>query len=358
MRPNTFVRNLSAGTYIDTFMVLAVLSVLTIRSYLHVTGYPQVGGSTLHIAHMLWGGLLMMAALAIMFSFLTRPATHLAVILGGIGFGTFIDEVGKFLTKDNDYFFQPAIAVIYGLFVIVYLASRAIHRGGYTSTEYLTNALREFEEYARNDLDEREKERALSYLKRSDPTHPLTRKLREILVHADLVITPRATRVNRLRRSLAAFYFRLTQRPWFARGVIVFFVAELVLRVSNLLILIFLKGLGWDSLTQRRLIGHVAEKMETLTFLDKAELSTSLISAVFTGLGVWWVHRSRLRAYRYFRTSVMINLLLTQVFVFAREQFSALLGFLGSLLLFIALNYLIYQERMAAAEPAGPAPSE
>jgi hypothetical protein len=297
-----------------------------------------------------------MAALVVVFTFLTRPALRLAVAMGGIGFGTFIDEVGKFITQDNNYFFQPALAVMYGVFVVIYLSARALLRGNYSSTEFLTNSLVEIGEYARNDLDEVEKERALTYLKHSDTRHPLTRKLRDILTHADLVSTPRATAVSRIRAGLAAFYRRLTRHPLFARGVIVFFVAELAIRVGNILVLIFFRGLGWNSLLDRRVIGHVAERMEHLTFLDSAELVTSAVSAGFTAMGVWWVRRSRLKAYRYFRSSVLVNLLLTQVFVFAREQFSALMGFTGSLLLFLALNYLIDQELLALEEQSGPAP--
>jgi hypothetical protein len=262
--------------------------------------------------------------------------------------------VGKFITQDNNYFFQPALAVMYGVFVVIYLAARAILRSNYTSTEYLMNSLKEVEEYARNDLDEVEKERALAFLARSDPHHPLTRKLKEILTHADLVSTPGATRLNRIRKGAAALYFRLTQHPLFARAVIAFFVAELVLRTGTILVLIFFRGLGWESLVDRRVVGHVAERMEHLSFTESAELITSAISAVFTALGVWWVRRSRLRAYRYFRSSVLVNLLLTQVFVFGREQFSALMGFTGSLLLFIGLNYLIDQELLAQEERSTP----
>src|SRR5262249_56488752 len=79
---------------------------------------------------MLWGGLMMAAAILLLVSYLDRGSVEFAAILGGVGFGTFIDEVGKFVTRDNDYFFQPSIAVIYVAFILVFLAARAIHRRG------------------------------------------------------------------------------------------------------------------------------------------------------------------------------------------------------------------------------------
>jgi hypothetical protein len=48
----TFLRDLEAGPLLDLVLVTAVLSVLMIRFWLHVTGYPQIGSDTLHIAHM------------------------------------------------------------------------------------------------------------------------------------------------------------------------------------------------------------------------------------------------------------------------------------------------------------------
>ena len=41
---------------LDTFLVSAVASVLVIRVFLEATGYPQLGGGGLHVAHVLWGG--------------------------------------------------------------------------------------------------------------------------------------------------------------------------------------------------------------------------------------------------------------------------------------------------------------
>ena len=77
----------------------------------------------------------MMVALLMIFSFLGRHIQRVAAVVGGLGFGTFIDELGKFLTEDNNYFFEPAIMLIYLIFIGLYLFLRSItpsHIGGAT----------------------------------------------------------------------------------------------------------------------------------------------------------------------------------------------------------------------------------
>lgn len=53
-----------------------------------------------HIAHVLWGGLLGAVA-AVLLLFIWRGPNVICVgsLLAGIGFGLFIDEVGKFITS-------------------------------------------------------------------------------------------------------------------------------------------------------------------------------------------------------------------------------------------------------------------
>ncbi|HVF86739.1 MAG TPA: hypothetical protein VM866_04080, partial [Pyrinomonadaceae bacterium] len=195
------VRNFQAGTYLESFLVAAVASVLVIRLFLQLTGYPQIGGGGLHIAHMLWGGLLMLAAMIILLSFLNRAAARVAAVAGGIGFGTFIDEVGKFVTSDNDYFFQPAVAMIYVIFILIFLTIRAIHKERtYSSAEYLVNALKEMEEAALHNLDEDEKGRALLYLNKCDPADPLVSALKSSLLKVTLRPLPRAGVLTRVRQ--------------------------------------------------------------------------------------------------------------------------------------------------------------
>src|SRR5215467_702384 len=101
-------RDADLGPLSEIFFVSGVVALLLTRFYLALTGFPQLGGAGLHIAHLLWGGLLMLVALVLLLAFVGRSMQRTAALLGGVGFGLLIDEVGKFLTSSNDYFFQPA----------------------------------------------------------------------------------------------------------------------------------------------------------------------------------------------------------------------------------------------------------
>jgi hypothetical protein len=100
------------GPLQDAFLVSAAVMILLIRLQLWATNYPQLGGGKLHIAHLLYGGVLMLIAIGVLVSFVGRTGRLPGAIIGGLGFGFFIDELGKFVTSDNDYFFQPAAAMI------------------------------------------------------------------------------------------------------------------------------------------------------------------------------------------------------------------------------------------------------
>src|SRR5918997_584022 len=149
---------------------------------------------------MLWGGLLMLAALLILLAYLGRSSRRVAAFVGGIGFGTFIDEVGKFVTHDNDYFFRPAVALIYVTFVLTYLALRSVRRREATQPELLVNALQEIEQAALRDLQPEERDRALRYLARADARDPLVAGLHDLLQRAELRPAPPASRLTRARQ--------------------------------------------------------------------------------------------------------------------------------------------------------------
>lgn len=62
-------RNVYARDYLEILLVSAISTLLINRFILHLTHYPSVGGSKYHIAHMLYGGLLMLVAIVINLSF-------------------------------------------------------------------------------------------------------------------------------------------------------------------------------------------------------------------------------------------------------------------------------------------------
>lgn len=352
-KESAFMRNFEAGNYLENFLVSAVAAILVIRLFLKLTGYPQISNSTLHIAHMLWGGLLMVASIIILLSFLTKGAEHLASILGGIGFGTFIDEVGKFVTQDNDYFFQPAVAIMYVTFILIIIAIRSIQAGGsYSKTEYLMNALREMEEVVLHDMDEEGRNRALRYLDKSETDKPLVASLRNLLLQTNLIPPSKPGFYTRMKLNLQNFYHKIVQFRAFSTGIIVFFLVQLMVGLAYAIVLIFFLGLGWDKVLNVRIFDHIANRIDNLSFIEWAELFSSLLSGVFVFMGVFSIRKSRLFAFQMFERSILVTIFLTQVFAFYREQFAALIGLFFNILILIALRYMIEREKMMKMQQA------
>ena len=120
-------RDPRASEHVLGFVRTTVVTIVVTRGSLQLTGFPQIGGETLHVAHVLWGGLFMALAMVLALSFAGPVIRPPVAFLGGIGFGLFIDEVGKFLTQDNDYFFQPAPMIMYVTLVVLIVLADVLH---------------------------------------------------------------------------------------------------------------------------------------------------------------------------------------------------------------------------------------
>ena len=73
--------------------------------------------------HVLYGGILLYSSSLLPLIYANRRAYTWSSVLSGLGVGLFIDEVGKFITQNNDYFFPAAAPIIYAFFltsVLVY----------------------------------------------------------------------------------------------------------------------------------------------------------------------------------------------------------------------------------------------
>jgi len=129
----------------------------------------------------------MLAAIVLLLLFFSSRARLIAALVGGAGFGAFIDEVGKFVTSDNDYFFRPTAALVYALFVVFFPATREVRRfRALSPEESLVNAVELAKKLAMRTLTADERDRALELLDQAHQTHPLVAPLRASFQSAGL----------------------------------------------------------------------------------------------------------------------------------------------------------------------------
>ena len=327
-----YITNTTAPELLELFLIAGVTSVLGIRAFLALTGYPQIGGDGLHIAHMLWGGLFMTLALLLLFSSLGQAAQRFAAILGGIGFGTFIDELGKFITSDNDYFYQPTIGLIYIIFITIFLTLKALKGRETVSPDVaLANALNRLELSADGNLDAETRRETLELLRMADATNPLALALHSYVQNAEQTRSGADWYIS-ARDSLFRLYGRIALHRRFTPVLIGLFVAFAVVQLVAITLLI-LATFAFDVQTAK------------LTFIEWVRVGSVTVSVSLVAIGVWNSRRSRLTMFRWFQRAVLVSIFITQVFGFFLLEFAALGGLALDILFYSALVLMIQQEQ-------------
>ena len=203
MQPNRKILKLwklvqreKAVRYMMTSLFSFVATVSVVRSYLVLTGYPQIGSGTLHIAHVLWGGLILYIAAILPLIYLNPRLLNIGAILSGVGMGLFIDEVGKFITREYDYFFPAAAPIMYIFFLLLVILVTMIRRPrSVDGRAELVRSLEIVREQLYRPLDPAEREhieRDMSKVIDSDPDilhQDMARHLLEV-VHSDRRTAP------------------------------------------------------------------------------------------------------------------------------------------------------------------------
>lgn len=192
------VRREGAEHYLFLTLVAFAATVLGTRAWLELTGYPRIGGGDLHVAHALFGGFLLVVAAVLPLTLAGRRSHRLAAVLGGIGIGLFIDEVGKFITTTNDYFYPAAAPLIYATFLLgVLLYLRVRHRRRPDARTLLLTSLQLMEEVVDGDMQAHERDDLRTRLARaatqtSDAEQQrLARALLDFLEARELRVVPR-----------------------------------------------------------------------------------------------------------------------------------------------------------------------
>ncbi len=367
------LRDIEAEDLLESFLVSAITALLGYRFILKITGYPTLGGETLHIAHVLLGGAFMLFALIILLAFITKSAKILAAVVGGVGFGLFIDEVGKFVTHDNNYFFEPAIAIIYLTFVLIYLLSQRISTRKMSQREYLINSINIAHEAVYNDLDGAEKRKALKLLSECDKRDPMVRAVKALIQKLEHVKAKKPNIISMSERLVRKAYHALVAKKWFSGAMIAFFAIQAVISLwhataaikgmrpfiaSSLAALFFARRLINTNAIKKKIayilaitaaaaaIWNSAAAMQNpqLPVVSWGELVSSTISGAFVIAGLWLARKSRLQAYEMFKKAVLVSIFLTQFFTFYKEQFAALLGLGWNIIILITLRYMINEE--------------
>jgi hypothetical protein len=372
-----FVRSFYADSLLEDFFVAAVAAVLAIRLYLAVTGYPQLTVGHIHIAHLVWGGLFMLVALVVLLSSLNQRSRVVAAVLGGVGFGAFIDELGKFVTSDNDYFFRPAVAIIYVVFVVIFLVIRTIGRDrALTQQQSLANAFEIAMQGSLSGLHTDQQEEALELLENSPPGQ-VKQGVESILRAVSVGRSTRLRIVEEGHRALDRVYATVASKAWFSGIVVAFFAFTAVTSLYALIgVVDWTLGVGLGvgvgvailavlassfrsrvrnlniALSVGIVLAALAIGWGVLGNLQKTPLSVAEYAQfVFPGAtgiiivaGMLTLPRSRLHAYLLFRLATLVSIFFTQVFAFYQQQFLALIGLLLDILILGALRYLIAHE--------------
>jgi hypothetical protein len=154
------VRREGAEHYLFLTLVSFAGTVLATRAYLELTGFPRIGGGELHIAHALFGGVFLFIAALLPIVLAGRTVYRISAVLGGVGIGLFIDEVGKFITTRNDYFYPAAAPLIYATFLLAVLIYLRVRRPVQPDARgLLLTSLQLVEEAVDGDLQENERDR-------------------------------------------------------------------------------------------------------------------------------------------------------------------------------------------------------
>jgi hypothetical protein len=328
------VRQPDGARNVRMLLLVGISTVLVTRALLAAAGYPQVGNGTLHIAHALWGGLLMLLGLMLGLLVTGGPARVLTALVGGVGVGLFVDEVGKFVTQRNDYFFRPAAGIMYCLFALMLLAvARAPGARWARGAGPVAEAAVIAAGGLAGGLSGRQREQAGRLLAgRDDETAAVVRRLLEL--------APPRTAPDRLRRLVrrpAGPLRWLVGQRWLMPALVSLFVMSRIAAG----VIFTVQGL-WVA------AGHHLDPDQDQTAVVASSVVRPLEAVLaVAGLVLWRRHRRA--ALGLLSASLYLNLFVTQLFNFTDSQFGALAELPYQLLM---LAMVAHHQRLLTDRPA------
>ena len=319
------VKEADAEHYLLLMLLSFAATVIIVRAYLKLAGFPQVGGGELHIAHLLWGGLLLFIGTLLPLIFANRWVHRATALLSGVGVGLFIDEVGKFITKNNDYFYPAAAPIIYSVFLITVLLYLQVRRQQATDARSeLYHALDDLTEAIDNDLDQRERAEIEASLLRVSISADSPDQTRLAAVLLEFIHSPELHLVT----PQPPFY-----APWITKA------KEIEARLSTRPLHRALVAIGLSLFGLLALADLLPILSALISTRSLEQMTTQLVQGgIITSTSglLWYIARLILEA--------MVGLLLLAagiMIVAGREQQGTRLGAFGLLLYLLTVNLLV-----------------
>ena len=347
------VRRPRADEYLLLTLLSFALSVSLTRLFLELTGYPQLGGGTLHIAHMLWGGLLLFIATLLPLIFANRWVYWVEALMAGVGVGLFIDEVGKFITQSNDYFYPPAAPIIYAFFLICVLVYLQLNRSpSRHARAELYAALEMMEDVLDHDLDARERAEIEARLRFvvEQKNHPelahLADQLLNYVIEEQIYIAPPPPDyLKRLETKLLALEMRYLDRSRFraalALGLSVLGLASVI--TASRLIASSLEP-GSIGLTFRFVIESIRNPSYSFVYwFFILQVVQGLFGLLLMAGAVLLVTGRERQGVRYSYFALLVYLTMVNLLMFYYYQFSTIISAIIQFALLLAVMY--YRQR-------------
>ncbi|GHE61307.1 hypothetical protein GCM10018785_32950 [Streptomyces longispororuber] len=343
----------TSASLLRLFVLSGILTVLLTRAFLALAGYPKLGSkdpdATVHISHMLWGGLLMTVSQVALLGLTGRRARIGASAVGGVGFGLFIDQVGKQVSNEG-YLYAPAAGLIYLSFaVLVAIAWRADDgtrppEGPGAATARTAQAAELVLHGVGDGLTTEERARAQRLLRgaTSDTDRALLRALDTLPARE-----PRPSAWRTARDAAARLFAGAAGRAGVVRAAVVLALVMGFLRLGRL------AASGLD--------GPAAEREWNALV---AALACATVTWGLYVYGARTLRRDRAAAFRALRAGILIDLLPGQVLNFTIHQFSAVQDLVVDVLLLGVVTAELQRisgrpapgAAIPAAVPAAPPP--
>lgn len=343
------VRRKGAARYLRLTLLSFASSVIGVRLLLEATGYPQLGNGELHIAHVLLGGVLLFAAALLPLIYSNRWVYTWNSVFAGVGVGLFIDEVGKFMTRTNDYFHPAAAPVIYASFLLVSLITVQVGKGKPRKTRSrFYQILEDLQEVLDRDLNPQEQRRIKSELRwiSVNAENPdlviLSEHLLSFLEHESIHIVESKIKLMEKIRNKIEKLEKILIKPgllmkWNIIGM------TLIGVTSAFRIRIILNAIEDPSVLEkvvRDLVARGYVLSSTMKFWAMAQLTLEVLVGfilIFASL-LLVINRKEL-GLELGRIGLLINLAIVDLLLFYINQFSTVINAIIQLVIYLGVSY-------------------